>query len=122
MSNGGTIVTNATAALKRQTKTYDVVVAGGGMSGVGAAVTAARHGAKVALIQDRPVLGGNGSKEVRVWLQGASGGANALWFRETGLMEELLLENQFRNPTGQYELWDAVLLDCVLTQPNLDLY
>jgi hypothetical protein len=109
-------------ALRKETKTYDVVVAGGGMSGVGAAVTAARHGASVALIQDRPVLGGNGSKEIRVWLQGASGGANAVWFRETGLMEELLLENQFRNPEGNAELWDSVLLDKVLTQKNLDLY
>lgn len=109
-------------ALQRQTKRYDVVVAGGGMAGVGAAVTAARHGASVALIQDRPVLGGNGSKEVRVWLQGASGGANAVYFRETGLMEELLLENQFRNPEGNAELWDSVLIDKVYTQKNLDLY
>lgn len=113
---------NLPAALQRQTKHYDVVVAGGGMAGIGAAVTAARHGAKVALLQDRPVLGGNGSKEIRVWLQGASGGANALWFRETGLMEELLLENQYRNQEGNYEAWDATLLDFVLTQPNLDLY
>ena len=109
-------------ALRRQTKRYDVVVAGGGMSGVGAAVTAARHGASVALVQDRPVLGGNGSKEIRVWLQGASGGANAIYFRETGLMEELLLENQFRNPEGNAELWDSVLLDKVISQKNLDLY
>jgi hypothetical protein len=122
MTAPSTLVAPGPAALKRVTKRYDVVVAGGGMAGVGAAVTAARHGAKVALIQDRPVLGGNGSKEVRVWLQGASGGANALWFRETGLMEELLLENQFRNPTGQYELWDATLLDAVLSQPGLDLH
>lgn len=109
-------------SLKRETKRYDVVVAGGGMSGVGAAITAARHGAKVALLQDRPVLGGNGSKEIRVWLQGASGGANALWFRESGLMEELLLENQFRNQDGNAEAWDTVLLDLVLSQKNLDLH
>ncbi len=109
-------------ALRRITRSYDVVVCGGGMAGIGAAITAARHGAKVALIQDCPVLGGNGSKEVRVWLQGASGGANALWFRETGLMEELLLENQFRNQSGQYELWDAVLLDAVISQAGLDLH
>ena len=109
-------------SLRRETKTYDVVVAGGGMSGVGAAITAARHGASVALIQDRPVLGGNGSKEIRVWLQGASGGGNAIYFRETGLMEEILLENQFRNPEGNAELWDTVLLEKVLMQKGLDLY
>jgi len=109
-------------ALQRDTRRYDVVVAGGGMAGLGAAVTAARHGASVALIQDRPVLGGNGSKEIRVWLQGASGGANAIYFRETGLMEELLLENQFRNPEGNADLWDSVLIDKVYTQKNLELF
>src|SRR5581483_10454975 len=108
------LMDNAIPALRRATKRFDIVVAGGGMAGIGAAITAARHGAKVALIQDRPVLGGNGSKEIRVWLQGASGGANAIYFRETGLMEELLLENQFRNIDGNAEIWDSVLLDKVL--------
>ena len=50
---------------------FDLVVAGGGMAGICAALSAARLGLSVALIQDRPVLGGNNSSEVRVWLQGA---------------------------------------------------
>ena len=50
---------------------FDFVVTGGGIAGTCAAVTAARLGLKVALVQDRPVLGGNNSSEVRVWLQGA---------------------------------------------------
>ncbi|HOX38487.1 MAG TPA: FAD-dependent oxidoreductase [Candidatus Brocadiia bacterium] len=50
--------------------TFDLVVAGGGMAGTCAALAAARLGARVALIQDRPVLGGNNSSEVRVWLGG----------------------------------------------------
>ena len=50
--------------------TYDLVVVGGGIAGTAAAITAARLGVKVALIQDRPVLGGNNSSEVRVWLNG----------------------------------------------------
>lgn len=49
---------------------YDLVVVGGGYSGMGAAIAAARMGLKVALIQDRPVLGGNGSSEIRVWAMG----------------------------------------------------
>ncbi|HQX52154.1 MAG TPA: FAD-dependent oxidoreductase, partial [Planctomycetaceae bacterium] len=49
---------------------YDLVVVGGGYSGMGAAISAARMGCKVALIQDRPVLGGHGSSEVRVWAMG----------------------------------------------------
>jgi hypothetical protein len=50
---------------------FDFVVVGGGMAGTCAAIAAARLGLKVALVQDRPVLGGNNSSEVRVWLQGA---------------------------------------------------
>ena len=49
---------------------FDLVVVGGGMAGTSAAITAARLGLDVALIQDRPVLGGNSSSEVRVWPQG----------------------------------------------------
>ena len=48
----------------------DVCVVGGGMAGLAAAVTAARQGARVALIQDRPVLGGNASGEIRVHICG----------------------------------------------------
>ena len=50
--------------------TFDLVVVGGGIAGTAAAVSAARAGLSVALIQDRPVLGGNGSSEVRVWPEG----------------------------------------------------
>lgn len=49
---------------------YDLVVVGGGYGGLGTAISAARMGAKVALIQNRKVLGGNGSSEVRVWAKG----------------------------------------------------
>ena len=53
---------------------FDLVVAGGGIAGICAAVAAARCGLEVALIHDRPVLGGNNSSEVRVWLGGAERG------------------------------------------------
>ena len=49
---------------------YDLVVIGGGYGGLGSAISAARMGAKVALIQNRMVLGGNGSSEIRVWAMG----------------------------------------------------
>jgi succinate dehydrogenase/fumarate reductase flavoprotein subunit len=49
---------------------YDLVVIGGGYAGMGASISAARMGCKVALVQNRPVLGGNGSSEVRVWAMG----------------------------------------------------
>ncbi len=54
----------------KETEEYDLVVVGGGVAGTCAAVTAARLGLSVALIQDRPVLGGNSSSEVRVWPEG----------------------------------------------------
>lgn len=49
---------------------FDLVVVGGGYGGLGAAISAARMGAKVALIQNRRILGGNGSSEIRVWAKG----------------------------------------------------
>ena len=55
-----------------ETPEFDLVVVGGGYSGMGTAISAARQGLKVALIQDRPVLGGNGSSEIRVWAQGGT--------------------------------------------------
>lgn len=55
-----------------ETEEYDLVVVGGGYSGMGAAISGARQGLKVAFIQNRPVLGGNGSSEVQVWAQGGT--------------------------------------------------
>jgi hypothetical protein len=101
---------------------YDVVVIGGGMAGIAAAVTAARGGAHVALVQERPVLGGNASTEIRVNLEGANGGVHNRFFVESGLAEDLLLENFWRNPTGSADHWGALLLELVLDTANLDLY
>lgn len=54
----------------RNAGSYDLVVVGGGIAGICSAITAARLGCKVALVQDRPVLGGNNSSEIRVGLSG----------------------------------------------------
>ena len=51
----------------------DICVIGGGMAGMIAAISAARHGARVVLMHDRPVLGGNASSEIRMWIRGAAG-------------------------------------------------
>ncbi len=97
--------------------TADVCVVGGGMSGLIAAVSAARHGARVLLMHDRPVLGGNASSEIRMWIRGASGKEN----RETGILQEIELENIYRNPTMNYSLWDSVLLQTALQEKNIEL-
>lgn len=99
----------------------DVSIVGGGLAGVCAAIAAARHGSSVALIQSRPVLGGNSSSEIRVWTRGATGGGN-LFAEEMGILGELKLANQYRNPEGNPILWDAILLDYVLMEPNITLY
>ncbi|KAA2243300.1 FAD-dependent oxidoreductase [Chitinophaga agrisoli] len=101
----------------------DLVVTGGGLSGVCCAITAARQGLKVALVQDRPVLGGNASSEVRLWILGATShmGNNNRWAREGGLVDEILVENTYRNPEGNPVIFDTVLLDKVKREPNITL-
>jgi hypothetical protein len=75
---------------------YDVVVVGGGPSGIGAAVSAARHGSKVALIQDRPVLGGNASSEIQVPPMGYIGNPQDR-VNITGLAEEFFPKQGWQN-------------------------
>lgn len=95
----------------------DFCVVGGGMSGVCAAVAAARRGARVVLMQDRPMLGGNASSECRMWICGAHGENN----RETGILEEIMLENFYRNPTANYSVWDSIVYEKALLESNLTL-
>ncbi len=103
-------------------KEYDVIVVGGGMSGICAALASARTGARTAIIQDRSVFGGNASSEIRMHICGASchwGKKNAL---ETGIVMELELENKYLNDSYNYSIWDGVLWSRILSQENLDCY
>ncbi|MFD5335740.1 FAD-dependent oxidoreductase [Streptomyces hawaiiensis] len=108
--------------MQRLSVDTDVTVVGGGLAGVAAAIGAARTGARVALINNRPVLGGNASSEVRVWVCGATAHGAQKYARETGVMGELFRENQYRNPEGNPFLWDQVVLDAVRAEPNIRLY
>ena len=103
-------------------KQYDVAVIGGGVSGMCAAIAAARHGAETVLIQDRPVLGGNASSEIRMHICGADKHGNIENARESGILEEILLENRYLNPQHSYCVQDAVFWNAVKKQENLDLY
>ncbi len=109
---------------KMEQVSSDVVVVGGGLSGVCAAIAAAREGAKVSLIGDRPVLGGNASSEIRVWVLGATShmGNNNRWSREGGIIDEILLENLYRNKEGNPLFFDMVVMDKVLAEKNITLY
>lgn len=99
----------------------DFCVIGGGMAGLTAALAAARRGARVVLMHDRPVLGGNASSECRVHIGGADRHNKLPHLRETGILEELRLENCRRNPNREYSLWDLVLYDKARREPNLQL-
>ncbi|WP_370445573.1 FAD-dependent oxidoreductase [Pantoea sp. AG1095] len=101
----------------------ELLIVGGGLAGVCAALAAARDGLDVVLIQDRPVLGGNASSEVRLWANGATShmGNNNRWAREGGIMGEIMEENLWRNKEGNPVLFDMVLLDIVQAQPGLTL-
>lgn len=95
----------------------DLCVVGGGISGLCCAIAAARHGIKVILVQDRPVLGGNASSEIRMWICGAHGKDN----REGGIIEEIFLENFYQNPSLKYPIWDSVLYEKAMAEENLTL-
>lgn len=103
-------------------KAYDLVVIGGGLAGVCAAISAARHGCRSALVQDRPVLGGNSSSEIRMHVCGADCIIDGQARRETGILEELRLENLARNPQNSPSMWDLLLYEWVRREPLLDLY
>jgi hypothetical protein len=104
-----------------KTLDYDVAVIGGGMAGMCAAVSAARNGANTVLVQDRSVLGGNASSEIRVHVNGVTHLKGGQPERETGVIEELLLHNRFNNPQESFPVFDHVLYDFISAEPNLDL-
>lgn len=109
--------------LREEKLSADFVIIGGGISGVCAAITAARQGLKTVLVQDRPVLGGNGSSEIRLWMLGATShmGNNNRWAREGGIIDEIMVENLWRNPEGNPVIFDSVMLDKVASEPNITL-
>ena len=94
---------------------YDVVVSGGGMAGGAAALAAARLGCRVALIQDRPVLGGNASVEIGV---GAAGDTThePLDPGETGVIEEM-------DPKVTKDAnWSVSMARVIRAEKKIDLY
>lgn len=100
---------------------FDFIVTGGGIAGTCAAVTAARLGLKVALVQDRPVLGGNNSSEVRVWLQGARN--EPPWTNIGNVVAELEQDDRAHyGPANTAELYeDDKKLAVVRAEKNITL-
>ncbi|MFA6561555.1 MAG: FAD-dependent oxidoreductase [Verrucomicrobiia bacterium] len=98
---------------------FDLVVVGGGYGGLGAAVSAARMGCKVALIQDRPVLGGNGSAEIRVWPQGRT---RTGLYPHLGEIIEELSDRPKESPGTTQEFDDAKRDAAVRAEKNISLF
>mgnify|MGYP000104781864 CR=1 FL=1 len=110
-------------SLQTQLIEADLVVIGGGLAGTCCAITAARQGLSTVLVQDRPVLGGNASSEVRLWVLGATShlGNNNRWSREGGVMNEIMEENLYRNRQGNAMIYDTILLEKCVMEPKLTL-
>ena len=99
--------------------TYDLVVVGGGMSGICAALAAARLGSKVALIQDRYILGGNNSSEVRV---GLGGQINMAPYPSLGYLLNEIGPDRIGNARGAHHYQDWKKMDVVKAEPNISLF
>ena len=98
---------------------YDLVVIGGGYSGMGSALAAARLGLKVALVQNRPVLGGNGSSEVRVWAMGLIRRGK---YPRIGEIVEEFCDHATKSPGTYEEFEDAKKERIVRAEPNIELF
>ena len=107
---------------KWRDEAFDVVVVGGGMTGLCAALASAREGARTALVQDRSVLGGNASSEIRMHICGADANQFKRNAAETGIIHEIMLENKARNDYYNYSIWDSTLLQTVYRQEGLTLF
>lgn len=108
--------------MNRLNHRFDICIIGGGMAGICAAIAAARQGAKVAIVQDRPMFGGNSSSEIRVHVCGADRHNEIKNVRETGILEEIRMENLRRNPQRSYSVWDMVLYEKMLLESNITYF
>ncbi len=108
-------------SLARHSIEADLVVIGGGMAGVCAALAAARNRCRTVLVQDRSVLGGNASSEIKMHVVGADCHGNRPGSRESGIIEELRLEDAVRNSYRSYSQWDLLLYEKIKAEPLITL-
>ena len=98
---------------------YDLIVIGGGYAGTAASISAARMGLTVALIQNRPVLGGNGSSEVRVWAKGLIRRGK---YPRIGEVVEEFRDNAKKSPGTYEEFGDSKKEAIVRAEDHIDLF
>ncbi len=109
-------------AIHEKSASFDVVVVGGGFAGVCASIAAAREGARVALVQNRSMFGGTGSSEIRMHIVGANCHSSKANLRETGILEEILLENKRRNPYANFPIFDMIIWEKVKMEKNITTF
>ena len=107
---------------KEISKQYSVVIVGGGLSGVCAALASARQGVKTAIVQGRSVFGGNNRSEVRMHVCGANCHAEKKDLAETGILLALQPRNKQVNPNYSFPMWDMVMWGKLKKEPLLDCY
>ena len=104
---------------------FELVVVGGGISGLSAAISAARNGVQVALVHERSTLGGNSSSEVRLYPEDTC--VFNTWCRESGILDEIYTEERSRNWIPYSEgimnsQWDLTLYEWAQREKNLTLF
>ena len=109
-------------SVHKEERHYEVVVVGGGMAGVCAAIASARKGVKTAIVQNRSMFGGNASSEIRMHIVGANAHGSKKNLGQTGILLEILLKNKRRNPYASFPVFDSVIWEKVHFQENLDAY
>lgn len=119
---GGYILADKEMVVRRE---FDVVVVGGGIAGTCAAIAAARNGAKVGLVHERSMLGGNSSSEVRLYPEVSTN--HNIWSKELGILEEFHTVERRANPEPYQEgllnaQWDLVLYERAVGEKNLTLF
>lgn len=101
---------------------FEVVVIGGGVSGMCAALACARKGIRTAIVQNRSMFGGNASSEIRMHILGASCHSSKANMRETGIIEEIQLDNKKMNPHTSFHQFDIVMWEKMRFQKNLTVF
>ena len=110
--------------MKKIEQEFDIVVVGGGIAGICAAIGAARSGVEVALVHDRALLGGNASGELKIHIAGAdcSGSSIARFARESGIIDEIRIENLKRNPANSQDILSVILREFIWAEANIRLF
>lgn len=107
--------------MKALSQRAEIIVVGGGLAGLCAAITAARQGATVKLVESKSFLGGRVGEDARVAMD-HSGGSNSFYQRESGILDELCAHLLSENREGNYAGQNRALMNWVSRQERLEVF